>query len=73
MVACDAVAVAIMRHYGTVRVVDKPVKAHDQFLQAQRIKLGSPNLRDINLKTLDLAGDEGFRELVSYVEAELED
>jgi uncharacterized protein (DUF362 family) len=73
MVVCDAVAVAIMRHYGTVRVVDKPVKAHDQFSQAQRIKLGSPNLRDINLKTLGLAGDEGFRELVSYVEAELED
>jgi hypothetical protein len=49
------------------------VKAHDQFRQAQRIKLGSPNLRDINLNALDLAGDEGFRELVSYVEAELED
>jgi uncharacterized protein (DUF362 family) len=73
VVACDAVAVAVMRHYGTVRVVDKPVKDHDQFRHAQRMGLGSPSLGDINLQTLNLVGDEGFRELVSCVEAELED
>jgi len=72
-VACDAVSAAIMRRHGTVRVSDRPVKAHDQFLHAQRIKLGSPNLEDINLMTSDLVGDEGFQALASYVKAELED
>jgi len=73
VVACDAVSVAIMRRHGTVRVTDKPVKEHDQFRHARRLGLGSPRLRDINLKALDLAGDEEFQKLVSYVEAELED
>ena len=72
-VACDAVSAAIMRHYGTVRVKDKPVKAHDQFLHAQRIKLGSPSLRDIDLRTSDLVGDESFLTLISHVKNELED
>jgi uncharacterized protein (DUF362 family) len=72
-VACDAAAVAVMRRYGTVRVADRPVKTHDQFIHAQRIKLGSPNLEDINLMTSDLVGDEGFQALASYVKAELED
>lgn len=73
VVACDAVAAAIMRRQGTVRVADKPVKEHDQFRHARRLGLGSPRMRDINLKALDLAGDEEFQKLVSYIEAELED
>jgi len=73
MVACDAVCAAIMRRHGTVRVADRPVKEHDQFRHAVRLGLGSPSLRDMNLKTLDLVGDTGFSELVTCVEAELED
>jgi len=73
MVACDAVCAAILRRHNTVRVSGRPVKEHDQFSHAVRLGLGSPHLRDMNLKTLDLIGDERFSELVTYIEAELED
>ena len=73
MVACDAVCAAIMRRHNTVRVSDRPVKEYDQFRHAVRLGLGSPHLRGMNLKTLDLVGDEGFSQLVTYIEAELED
>jgi uncharacterized protein (DUF362 family) len=71
IVANDAVAVALMRYYKTVRVVDKRTKDHEQFNHAKRLRLGSPNLQDIQLKTLDLTGGKVFSDLVEYIKAEL--
>jgi uncharacterized protein (DUF362 family) len=73
IVANDAVAVALMRYYKTVRVVDMPTKEHEQFSHAKRLRLGSPNLKDIQLKTLNLTGNKVFADLVQYIEAELGD
>lgn len=73
VVASDAVAVALMRRYKTVRVVDKPTREHEQFRHARRLGLGSPSLDDIELKAVDLVGDSSFSDLVEYVMDELED
>jgi uncharacterized protein (DUF362 family) len=69
--ANDAVAVALMRRYGTVRVRDVPVWQHDQFREAERLGLWSPSLERIALKTSNLAGDPSFDELVDGIRAEL--
>jgi uncharacterized protein (DUF362 family) len=71
IVANDAVTVALMRYYKTVRVVDKPTRDHEQFIHAKRLRLGSPNLNDIRLKTLDLTGSKEFSSLVEYIKTEL--
>jgi uncharacterized protein (DUF362 family) len=71
IVANDAIAVALMRYYKTVRVVDKPTRDHEQFIHAKRLRLGSPNLNDIRLKTLDLTGSKEFSSLVEYIKTEL--
>jgi uncharacterized protein (DUF362 family) len=72
IVANDAVAVALMRYYETVRVVEKSTKDHEQFSHAKRLRLGAFNLNDIQLKTLDLGGNKIFPELVEYIKAELQ-
>jgi len=71
IVANDAVAVALMRHYGTVRVIDKATKMHEQFIHAKRLRLGSPSISDIRIKTLNLTGSEEFSSLVEYIKTEL--
>ena len=71
IVANDAVAVALMRYYKTVRVVDKSIKEHEQFSHAKRLRLGSPDLNDIQLKTLDFMGNNVFIDLVEYIKTEL--
>ncbi len=69
--ANDAVAVALMRRYGTVRVRDAPVWRHAQFREAERLGLWSPGLEHVELKTSNLAGDPSFDELVDWIKAEL--
>jgi len=71
IVANDAVAVALMRRYKTIRVVDRPTKMHEQFIHAKRLRLGSPNLDDVQLNTLDLTGSKEFSSLVEYIKTEL--
>jgi uncharacterized protein (DUF362 family) len=71
IVANDAVAVALMRRHGTVRVRDTPVWMHAQFREAARLGLGSPSLDHVALKTSNLAGDPSFDELVDEIRAEL--
>ena len=71
IVANDAVAVALMRMYDTVRVRYKPVWEHTQFVEAARLGLGSPSLDRVALKTSNLAGDPYFDELVDEIKAEL--
>ena len=71
IVANDAVAVALMRRHGTVRVKDTPVWMHAQFREAARLGLGLPSLDYISLKTSNLAGEPYFDELVDEIKAEL--
>jgi uncharacterized protein (DUF362 family) len=70
-VATDAVCVSLMKHHGADRVSDRQVLGHEQFTIAEWLGLGSPRLRDIELKTSDIAGDPGFDEVVSAIEEEL--
>jgi uncharacterized protein (DUF362 family) len=72
IVANDAVSVALMRYYKTVRVVEKSTKDHEQFIHAKRLRLGASNLNGIQLKTLDLAENPIFPDLVEYIKTELE-
>jgi len=71
-VATDAVCVALMKLHGAHRVSDRPVLDHKQLKIGERLGLGSPRIRDIDLRTANLACDEGFDELVSAIEGELE-
>ncbi len=71
VVANDAVAVALMRRHGTVRVKETPVLEHAQFRETARLGLGSPDLDRVALKTSNLAGDPSFDELVDDIRAEL--
>lgn len=71
IVANDAVAVALMRRHGTVRVRDTPGWEHAQFREAARLGLGSPSLDHMALKTFNLAGDPSFDELVDDIRTEL--
>jgi uncharacterized protein (DUF362 family) len=71
MFANDAVAVALMRRYGTVRVSDKPVWMHSQFREAERLGLWRPGLERIVLEASNLAGDPSFDELIDTLTAEL--
>jgi uncharacterized protein (DUF362 family) len=70
-VATDAVCVALMKHHGADRVSDRQVLGHEQFTIAEWLGLGSPRLRDIELRTSNVAGDPGFDEVVSAIEGEL--
>jgi uncharacterized protein (DUF362 family) len=73
LVANDAVAVALMSHYETVRVKDLPVKQQRQLLLAKKYGLGSFNLPDIELKTANLSKDPSFNEIESKIKSELKD
>ncbi|KON29414.1 hypothetical protein AC482_06565 [miscellaneous Crenarchaeota group-15 archaeon DG-45] len=70
-VAADAVSVALMKHYGAHGASDRPVMEHEQFTISEGLGLGSPRLDGFDLRTSNLAGDEGFDELVSRIRKEL--
>lgn len=70
-VATDAVCVALMKHYGADRVSDKVVLGHEQFMIAEGLDLGSPRLKDMDLRTLNLASDPTFDDVISAIEGEL--
>lgn len=70
-VATDAVCVALMKHYGADGVSDRPVLGHGQFTIAEGLGLGSPRLKDIDLRTSNLAGDPALDDVVSAIEEEL--
>jgi uncharacterized protein (DUF362 family) len=71
-VATDAVCVSLMRYHGAERVSERQVLGHEQFTIAEWLGLGSPRLRDIELRTSNIAGDPGFDEVVSAIEGELD-
>jgi uncharacterized protein (DUF362 family) len=70
-VATDAVCVALMKHHGAERVSDRRVLGHEQFTIAKWLGLGSPRIRDIELRTSNVVGDPGFDDVVSAIEGEL--
>jgi uncharacterized protein (DUF362 family) len=67
----DAAAVALMRYYKTISVVDKPALQHEQFKHAERLKLGSTHLEDIVVKTLDLGDNKAFSEILNHLKTDL--
>ena len=71
MVASDAVSAALMQRYRTVRVVDHGTQDQTQFKLAEKLGLGVPNLSGIHLEHLDMANDDGFEGLMSYIRSEL--
>jgi uncharacterized protein (DUF362 family) len=72
-VATDAVCVALMKHYGAERVLNRPVLGHEQLVIGEELGLGSPRLDKIDLRKSDLTGSEGFEDLISTIEEELKD
>ena len=70
-VTADAVCVALMKQHGANRVSDRPVLEHEQFVIGERLRLGSPKIEDIDLRTSDLAGDSSFEDLISVLHLEL--
>jgi len=71
MVASDAVSAALMQKYRTVRVVDHRTQDQTQFKLAEKLGLGTPNLSGTHLEHLDIANDDGFEGLMSYIRSEL--
>ena len=67
----DAAAVALMRYYKTVSLVDKPTLQHEQFKHAERLKLGSTHIKDLVVRTLDIGDNKAFPEILQYLKDEL--
>ena len=70
-VATDAVCVALMKLHGVDGVSDRPVLGHEQFTIAEWLGLGSSRLRDMELRTSNVASDPGFDDVVSAIKGEL--
>jgi uncharacterized protein (DUF362 family) len=73
LVANDAVAVALMRYYNTVKLNELPTRKHKQLELATQYGLGSSGLHGIEFKYADLVDDPGFDELLAWIKGELED
>jgi uncharacterized protein (DUF362 family) len=71
MVASDAVSVALMQRYGTVRVVDYKTQDQIQFRLADDLGLGKPNLSNIELSHLNQVNDNSFYDLMEFIKLEL--
>jgi uncharacterized protein (DUF362 family) len=71
MVASDAVSVALMQRYGTVRVVDYKTQDQIQFRLADDLGLGKPNLSNIELSHLNQTNDNSFYDLMEFIKLEL--
>jgi uncharacterized protein (DUF362 family) len=71
MVSADAFAVALMRHYNTVRVKEKQVKDHIQFQLAEKLGLGSINLKKNKVMTRNLTKNDTFDSLILKLLTEL--
>jgi len=70
-VAADAVAAAVMKHYGAHGVIDKPVQGQRQIVLAEQLGLGTPKLDEMVLRTSNLAEDEAFDAVIQTVRDEL--
>jgi uncharacterized protein (DUF362 family) len=72
-VAIDAIAVAILKFYKAEGIAKIKVKSHEQLKRAAEIGVGHLDADKISLKTSNLAGDEEFNELVTFVKCQLKD
>jgi uncharacterized protein (DUF362 family) len=71
MVASDAISVALMQRYGTVRVVDYKTQEQIQFILANKLGLGKADLSEIELLKHDMTQDNGYTELIDFIKSEL--
>ena len=71
MVASDAVSAALLKHYGTVRVVDHETRDQTQFKLADKLGLGKAMLSEIEIHEENLTEDTGFQKQLDYIMSEL--
>jgi uncharacterized protein (DUF362 family) len=71
MVASDAVSAALMRHYGTVRVVDNETRDQIQFKLAERLELGKARLSSIEILRENMTTEDDFEKKLDYILSEL--
>lgn len=70
-VAADAVGVSVMKAHGAFGIVNRSVLKQEQLTLGEQLGLGSPRIKDMTLRTANLAEDEGFDSLVSRIKSEL--
>jgi len=70
-VAVDAVGVAVLKFHKAEGIEDKELKDHEQLKRATEIAVGHMDGDMIALKTSNLAEDEKFDDLVTYVKGQL--
>jgi uncharacterized protein (DUF362 family) len=70
-VAVDAVGVAILKFHKAKDIAGVKVKDHEQLKRAAEIGLGHLNIDMIALKTSNMANDEKFDDLVTFVKSQL--
>lgn len=71
MMASDAVSVALMQKYKTVRVTDYKTREQIQFKLAEKLGLGRVDLSRITLETSNLTKDTEFEGLLDFLQSEL--
>ena len=69
--AVDAVGVAILKFHKAKDIAGVKVKDHEQLKRAAEIGLGHLNIDMIALKTSNMANDEKFDDLVTFVKSQL--
>lgn len=63
--------VAVLKYYKTVNIVDKKVHEQEQIKRAYEIGLGKMKIDEIELKAIDIVGDEKFENLIEFINQEL--
>lgn len=71
LVSSDAVSAALLKHYGTVRVVDHETRDQLQFQLAEKLGLGKASLSEIEIHGENLTEDTGFQKQLDYIMSEL--
>jgi len=70
-VAVDAVGVAVLKFHKAEGIADMKVKDHEQLKRAAEIRVGHLDADMISLKASNLASDEKFDDLVTFVKHQL--
>jgi uncharacterized protein (DUF362 family) len=70
-VAVDTIAVGVLKYYQAHGMEKKPIKNHTQFRLAEKLNLGSPELKHIDLRTKNLTEDSKFDDILDKIKEDL--
>jgi len=70
-VAVDTIGVAILKFHKAESIADVKLKDHKQLKRAEEIGIGSMDSRGITLRTANLANDEKFDDLLTFIKHRL--